>query len=148
MFNREGSAQSPLFRIMNSGRPLTPTVPVVLLESTETTIKVRIPLVAANFEIISYELQIDDGLLGNYRSLGGFDSITMQTEYTVKNLSIGRSYRLRYRVMNYVGWSGFSPTLFALVAVVPSAPAKPELVAATSSTITLQLYQSLNSGGS
>jgi hypothetical protein len=61
----------------------------------------------------------------------------MQTEYTIKNLSIGRSYRLRYRVLNYVGWSGFSPTLFALVAVVPSAPAKPDLVAATSSTITL-----------
>jgi hypothetical protein len=58
---------------MNSGRPLTPIDPVVLLESTETTIKVQIPLVAANFEIISYELQIDNGLLGNYVSLGGFD---------------------------------------------------------------------------
>jgi Fibronectin type III domain len=50
--------------------------------------------------------------------------------------------------LNYVGWSAFSPTMFALVAVAPSAPAKPELIAATQSTITLQLYQSLNSGGS
>ena len=58
---------------MNSGRPLTPILPVVLVESTETSIKVQVPLVAANFEIISYELQIDNGLLGDFVSLGGFD---------------------------------------------------------------------------
>ena len=97
----------------------------------------QIPLVNANSEIISYELQIDNGLLGDFLSLGGLKEITMQTEYEIRDLVLGRSYRLRYRVLNYVGWSAFSPTLFALVAVVPSAPAKPDLVAATSSSITL-----------
>jgi len=41
---------------MNSGRPLTPILPVILVESTQTSIKVQVPLVATNFEIISYEL--------------------------------------------------------------------------------------------
>lgn len=72
----------------------------------------------------------------------------MQTKYTVTNLTLGLTYRLQYRVLNYVGWSAYSPTLFALVAVAPSAPQKPDLQSATDTTITLMLYQSLNSGGS
>ena len=38
VFNREGSAQSPAFRIMNSGKPLTPSAPVELITSTESSI--------------------------------------------------------------------------------------------------------------
>lgn len=41
---------------MNSGRPLTPAEPVELISSSKDSIEVKMPLVAANFEIISYEL--------------------------------------------------------------------------------------------
>ena len=74
---------------------------------------------------------MDNGKLGDFISVGGFDQISMQTEYIIDNLTLGNSYRLRYRVLNYVGWSAFSPAGFALVAVVPSPPTKPGLISAT-----------------
>jgi len=72
----------------------------------------------------------------------------MQTEYQIGNLTAGLIYRLRYRVLNFVGWSTFSPTLYALVATVPSAPASPSLLSATATSITLDLAESLKNGGS
>ena len=72
----------------------------------------------------------------------------METNYTITNLTKGLVYRLRYRVLNYVGWSGFSPTLFALVATVPSVPLSPDLISATNFSITLKFHESLNNGGS
>ena len=55
----------------------------------------------------------------------------MQTQYTVAALETGLTYRVRYRTKNYVGWSAYSPVLYALVATVPSPPASPKLVSAT-----------------
>jgi hypothetical protein len=80
------------------------------------------PLVDDHTQIISYELQIDDGFGGAFTSVAGFDKISMQTTYTIENLQEGLVYRLRYRVQNVVGWSDFSPMLYALVATVPSTP--------------------------
>jgi hypothetical protein len=72
----------------------------------------------------------------------------METNYTITNLTEGLVYRLRYRVLNYVGWSSFSPTLYALVATVPSVPASPDLISATNISITLRFHESLYNGGS
>lgn len=40
-------------------------------------IDVKMPIVSGNSEIISFELQIDNGKLGNFISVGGFDQISM-----------------------------------------------------------------------
>lgn len=52
--------------------------------------------------------------------MAGYESNTMETEYTITDLTAGLVYRLRYRVLNFVGWSTYSPSLFALVATVPT----------------------------
>jgi len=54
---------------------------------------------------------------------GGENEYSMETEYIVSGLVTSRTYRFRYRVLNYVGWSDFSPITFVHVATVPDAPA-------------------------
>lgn len=49
-------------------------------------------------------------------SQGGYEYNSMETEYLIENLISGRIYRLRYRVLNFVGWSTYSPVLYVLVA--------------------------------
>ena len=105
------------------------------------------PLVAEDESIISYELQIDNGIGGAFNSVAGFIFDTKETEYTISGLNAGSTYRLRYRVRNFVGWSSFSPILYALCATIPSAPAPVDLVQATESTITLAFHESLYNGG-
>lgn len=73
--------------------------------------------------------------------------MSMQTKYTIGNLKTGQVYRLRYRVLNSVGWSSFSPILNALVASAPSTPEAPRLISATSTSITLGFSESLFNGG-
>jgi hypothetical protein len=60
----------------------------------------------------------------------------------------GRSYRLKYRVQNRVGWSDFSAMTSLKVADVPDAPPAPIFYQATGSTIILQLLESTNNHGS
>jgi len=73
--------------------------------------------------------------------------MSMQTRYTIPRLTTGKVYRLRYRVLNSVNWSSFSPILNALVASAPSAPAAPRLISATTTSITLGFSESLFNGG-
>lgn len=98
--------------------------------------------------IRSYELQIDNGRGGEFRSIAGFDYDTKETEYIIGNLTSGVTYRLRYRVLNAVGWSTYSPVYSCLVADVPSSPNAVDLVQATATSITLRLRESLSNGGS
>jgi hypothetical protein len=76
----------------------------------------------------------------------------MKTDYTLTEyVKKGITYRLRYRVKNDVdtySWSGYSDVLYALVSDRPSPPLPPSLISATANSITLQLYESLNGGGS
>lgn len=72
----------------------------------------------------------------------------MNTKYIISTgLVRGKTYRLRYRVSNQIGWSDFSPLLYALVANAPSRPAAPQLISATGSSITMQLFESADDGG-
>lgn len=147
-FNREGYTDSPYLSILNLGHPQDVQSPVTLLERDNNHLKVDMPLVNDHVLIISYELQIDDGFGNNYQSIAGYDTKTMQTTYTINNLEESRTYRLRYRVLNLVGWSQYSPVFYALVATVPVAPPTPVLVSATDSQISLQFGESLHNGGS
>ena len=105
------------------------------------------PLVPDDSTVFSYELQIDNGRGGQYTSVGGYTTESMETEYTIGGLTAGLVYRIRYRTLNYVGWSSYSPILYALVANVPSAPAPVDLSSATSTSISLLFHESLDNGG-
>ena len=155
VFNREGSSDSPLVTVLNAGPPDTPSSAPLLIAQTDTYIAVSLPLVSdennGGSDVVSYNIQMDDARGGDYVSVGGEDPISMQTEYTLVNVTRGQTYRIRYRVKNSgddTSWSGFSPVLFALAADVPDPPPPPALESATAGSITLQFTESADSGGS
>ena len=51
-------------------------------------------------------------------------------------------------MVNAIGWSGYSTSLFALVATNPAAPPAVTLASATDSSITIMMRESADSGGS
>lgn len=118
VFNREGHTDSPYLRIINQGYPADIDTPIELLSKTNTSVSVQLPLVT-DF-VVSYSLEIDSGQGSDFRVVS--EEKTMETQYTIENLEEGSVYRLRYRVLNLVGWSTYSPTLHVLVATVPAAP--------------------------
>ena len=146
--NREGYFDSPYLRIMNAGHPLTLDTGITLLDKNQTSLHVEVPLVTEDDTTLSYELQIDNGKGGAFTSLGGFEYDSKEREYIVGDLNAGSTYRLRYRVRNFVGWSDYSETLFVLCATVPDAPDSVYLIAATDSSIYLGFHESLFNGGS
>jgi hypothetical protein len=118
-----------------------------------THVTVNLPLIPdasnGNNAIISYQLDIDDGQGGAYRPVGGYDPLSLLTFYSIKEGIVrGRTYRLRYRTLNGVGFSAYSPLLYATAANVPGAPAAPVLVSATGSSITMSFTQTPENGGS
>ena len=77
--------------------------------------------------IISYELQMDDGLSGEFSSIVGYSVNSLLTAYTVTSGIVkGREYRFRYRVRNSIGWSDFSDESAILAATIPSPPGVPK----------------------
>ena len=60
----------------------------------------------------------------------------------------GLVYRFRYRARNSVGWGPYSEVSSLLAAEPPAAPPVPIHVSSTGSSITLQLSESENDGGS
>jgi hypothetical protein len=91
---------------------------------------------------------MDDGQGSDFYAVAGFSPYSMQPDYTITNVTRGNTFRLRYRVVNAIGFSDYSTTLFALVATFPSPPPPVSLISATDSTITLSMRESANSGGS
>ena len=56
--------------------------------------------------MLSYELQVDNGMGGEFTSLPGFESASLETSYTFEeNVASGSIFRFRYRCMNVNGWS-------------------------------------------
>ena len=73
--------------------------------------------------IVSYELQMDDGLGGDLAELVGFtENYTLNSLLITSNIGSGRTYRFQYRAKNIHGWGPFSPVANILAATVPSAP--------------------------
>jgi len=76
--------------------------------------------------IISYELQMDDGMSGDFISIVGFDVNSLLTTYTIVNGIVkGRGHRFRYRARNIIGWGDFSDESSILAATTPTPPEKP-----------------------
>ena len=99
--------------------------------------------------MLSYELQIDDGFGGDFISLIGADTDSLETTYTIEDGIVqGTIYRFRYRSKNVNGWSEFSPITYIKAATTPSRPPAPIFDGATATTIDLNFLPSEDSRGS
>ena len=79
----------------------------------------------------------------------GGNSDSLETSYTIADgLVSGSMYRFRYRSKNINGKSGWSATTYIKAASVPSRPPAPAFNTATATSITLNLYSSLDNKGS
>lgn len=104
-------------------------------------------------EVLSYQLEMDDGLGGDFQVLVGGDA--SEDDYYLKltftvfaGISEGVTYRFRYRSVNSVGWSQYSPITYIMAASIPEKPAAPALAAVSSTGITLSLSLAEEDGGS
>ena len=70
--------------------------------------------------LLSYDLQMDDGVTGEYVNLVGVSSNSMQSYFVVESVVKGRSHRLKYRAKNAIGWGPFSEPASILAATRPS----------------------------
>ncbi len=154
-FNLEGYRDSAITSYLLAGVPATPTVSpqLVQAETNITHVTVTLPLIAdadnGNSAIISYQLDIDDGQGGTFSPVGGYDPLSLVTKYSIsQGIVRGRTYRLRYRTLNGVGYSLYSPLLYATAAGVPTAPPSPTLKEASANSITLNLFETEENGGS
>ena len=79
----------------------------------------QVPLVLDNggSTILQFELQMDDGLQGDFKTI--YEG-TERHQVIHKGIEEGRRYRLKYRVLNTQGWSAFSDKTFVLAASKPS----------------------------
>lgn len=99
--------------------------------------------------IVSIELQMDDGLGGDYKSMIGGQFDVLLTSLLIKEGVVkGREYRFRYRCKNANGWGAFSDVTYIKAAIVPNIPRAPTLIQATATTMTLQFYKPDDTGGS
>jgi len=128
-----------------AGVPDAPTLsPQLVIAMTNiTTVTVTLPLIPdannGNNAIISYQLDMDDGDGGNFTAVGGLNPLSLATIYYIqKGIVRGKTYRLRYRTLNGIGFSAYSPYLYATSANVPAAPPAPQLVSSTGNSITLK----------
>lgn len=100
-------------------------------------------------DILSYEIQMDDGNGGDFISLQGYTSDSLDSTYTIQEgITSGGLYRFRYRSKNVNGWSSYSPITYIRAATVPLRPPAPTFSTATATTVTLTLSPSLDDKGS
>lgn len=77
--------------------------------------------------VLSYSVEIDNDLSGNFNPLVGYasDSLSLSYSYIVQGLIKSHTYGLRYRAKNQYGWSDYSPISYLLVATASSQPQRP-----------------------
>jgi hypothetical protein len=104
-------------------------------------------------EVLSYQVEMDDGQGGDFVVQAGGDSTEedfyLKDTYTVYyGIEEGVTYRFRYRSLNAVGWSEYSPITYIMAASIPEKPPRPQLAAASDTAVTLTLTPSSEDGGS
>ncbi len=70
--------------------------------------------------LLSYSLEIDYNLSGDFTPITGNVVNSMSLAYLVTGLTKGKTYAFRYRVKNEYGWGAYSPVSKLLVATEPS----------------------------
>ena len=79
---------------------------------------------------------------------GGIGNYNLNAEVMVQELEKRKAYRFRYRVINEIGPSEWSPESFLTPAVKPPTPPQPIKVSSSESEIVLSLGRSPDDGGS
>lgn len=97
--------------------PADPTdAPELNLDETNSTqMRVEYDIVIADggSSIISYHLQRSSGAGTSFFDvIGNYPNLTLATSYTIQNVQRGVTYRFRYRTLNSIGWSGWSPIAY------------------------------------
>jgi len=76
-----------------------------------------------------------DDITGFFDVIGGQSNYTLGLSFTVTGLITGNTYRFRYRAVNAVGFSGWSPITLLQPASTPSTPVPPIYVSSTNDDI-------------
>lgn len=145
-----GSVQSPALQFVLAGVPAKPA-PAPTVDASGTTVAaITVNFANGNADtggspVLLYELQMDDGLSGEFSTV--FTSY-QQTFYTANETIVrGRYYRFRYRVHNVVGASEWSDAAYIQATEAPTKPEAPNFVNATDTTLTVSLIESTDSRG-
>lgn len=156
-YNSAGYSDSSIVKIVLSSVPNTPALGPTsdASKTNESRISVLYGPQAESENggspILSYDLQIDYSNGDGFKSLIGGDGFdhSLETSLIVEqNIVTGAIYRFRYRTLNINGWSEFSPITYIKAATSPERPPAPTFVTATADSITINLYQTINTGGS
>lgn len=124
-YNVEGETYSDTSSILLADSPLAPLTQVRKVQSLSTTTRLALEFDALPDErlngatVLSYSLEIDNDLSGNFVSLIGFKVDQLGLTHIESGLTKEKKYAFRYRVRNVYGWSAYSPTSYLLVAVEP-----------------------------
>jgi len=102
--------------------------------------------------IVGYDMQIDDGLNGDYAFVigGNRSANTLQTKVFLTaedGLVSGLTYRVRFRAINEIGEGPWSNVAFVRAATLPLAPPSPIVTAFDATTISLSLSRTPDDGG-
>lgn len=155
--NHAGYTDSPPIVVVLAAVPDTPSSAPTsdALVTDQQQIKVSYgPLLASEnggSDILSYEIQMDDGQGGDFYSLAGGETAgdSLATTYTIgQDIQDGGLYRFRYRARNVNGWSSFSAIAYIRAATVPTRPSSPSLDLVDSTSITVTIQKVLDDGGS
>lgn len=130
-FNQVGVDSLPSAEFLVADLPDTPTVaPTSGIATTATVLDIVISSVSGSngSPIISYGIQIDDGLGGDFTELTGITIYNLNLEVSASTgIKVGRLYRVRYNALNKVGWGGYSPIGYILAAQIPDKPLAPTI---------------------
>lgn len=79
--------------------------------------------------------------------IGGDRNYSVSTSYTITGLTTAKTYRFRYRAINVVGSSAWSPVSYLQPASVPTTPKIPEYISSTDDEMKIELFRSEEDGG-
>lgn len=131
-FNPAGYIDSPIIGVRLSVVPSQPPAPTKIVDlSSQSRITIDISqfdftTMTGGCPVQSFEIQMDDGEGGYYRSMAGYLAPYMTPIFGVTSgIERGLTYRFRYRARNCKGWGPFSDELYVLAAQKPTAPPSP-----------------------
>jgi hypothetical protein len=101
---------------------------------------------------MNIQLWMDFGEGSEFVPVLGLDSPNLRTVITLSQpdypIMEGRYFRFKYRCQNKNGFSEYSDITYVLAASVPSKPAAPQLISATSAGIELKFFKPKDDNGS
>lgn len=132
--------------------PTPPDAPTSIASVTSSSvIGISVNVVTIDLNIVpillSYSIEIDDGIGGDFTPIFGDVADTLSTTATYFGAVQSRVYRVRYRVKNAVGWSDYSVMGYIRAADVPDAPPAPIVTNVSSTQITVALLPTTERNG-